>query len=110
LNVYNIYDSKKQNLFFKNPASQIQIIENVILVGRNSYDSSPRGHTEYVGLYSTSGKELLSIIFNEISPLGDGLFALRKGTKWGLTNAKGDKLLLLDHSYEAVLQKARTMR
>jgi hypothetical protein len=110
LNVYNIYDSKKQNLFFKNPASQIQIIENVILVGRNLYDSSPRGHTEYVGLYSTSGKELLSIIFNEISPLGDGLFALRKGTKWGLTNSKGDKLLLLEHTFDEVERKAARFR
>jgi hypothetical protein len=52
----------------------------------------------------------LSIIFNEISPLGDGLFALRKGTKWGLTNSKGDKLLLLEHTFDEVERKAARFR
>jgi hypothetical protein len=63
-----------------------------------------------VGLFDLTGRELAPAIFDEVQPLKGGLFALRKGTKWGLTNSKGDKLLLLDHSYEAVLQKARTMR
>jgi hypothetical protein len=60
--------------------------------------------------YDYNGKEIIPKIFNEISPLGDGLFALRKGTKWGLTNAKGDKLLLLEHTFEEVERKAARFR
>ena len=63
-----------------------------------------------MGAYDFSGREIIPKIFNEISPLGDGLFALRKGTKWGLTNAKGDKLLLLEHTFEEVERKAARFR
>jgi hypothetical protein len=59
-----------------------------------------------MGAYDFSGREIIPQIFNEISPLGDGLFAIAKDNKWGLTNAKGDKLLLLEHTLEEVERKA----
>jgi hypothetical protein len=63
-----------------------------------------------VGLFDLNGRELAPAIFDEVQPLKGGLFALRKGGKWGLTDSKGSKLMLADNSYEAVLQKARSMR
>jgi hypothetical protein len=59
-----------------------------------------------MGLFDRDGRELVPAIFNDIKALGDGLFAIAKDNKWGLTNAKGDKLLLLEHTLEEVERKA----
>jgi hypothetical protein len=106
VNQWNVYSSAlKRPLLPRDHASVLVAGDAIIamLPGRN-------GAAGPVGLFDLTGRELAPAIFDEVQPLKGGLFALRKGTKWGLTNSKGDKLLLADHSYEAVLQKARTMR
>jgi hypothetical protein len=62
------------------------------------------------GAVDFSGREIFPPIFTEVKSLGDGLFAIAKGTKWGLTNTKGDKLLLLEHTFEEVERKAARFR
>lgn len=52
------------------------------------------------------GEEIIPIIFDQIIAISDGLFAIAKDSKWGLTNTKGDKLLLLEHTFEEVERKA----
>jgi len=62
------------------------------------------------GLFDRNGRALVTAMFNDIQALGNGLFAIQKDSKWGLTNTKGDKLLLLEHTLEEVERKAARFR
>jgi len=101
---WRIYNSKLQKEIISYDVGYL-VIDSL-----NSLLFIPAENSNLVGAYDFFGREIIPQIFDEISPLGDGLFALGKGTKWGLTNAKGDKLLLLEHTFEEVERKAARFR
>jgi hypothetical protein len=108
---WRIYNSKLKKEIIAYAVFQIDIdSRNSLIITTDvnpDYDSDENLDNFFImGAYDFSGREIIPQIFNEISPLGDGLFAIAKDNKWGLTNAKGDKLLLLEHTLEEVERKA----
>lgn len=53
------------------------------------------------GVVGGAGKEIIPLRFRQIRYLGDGLFAVKVESKWGVINDKGD--VLLDDKYLDVL-------
>jgi hypothetical protein len=105
-NQWNVYSSSLKRAVLARNYASVLVAGNAIIAMLPGRD----GGNGPVGLFDLNGRELAPAIFDEVQPLLGGLFALRKGGKWGLTDSKGTKLMLADHSYEAVLQKARSMR
>ena len=104
-NQWNVYSSSLKRAVLARNYASVLVAGNAIIAMLPGRD----GGNGPVGLFDLNGRELAPAIFDEVQPLKGGLFALRKGGKWGLTDSKGSKLMLADHSYEAVLQKARTL-
>jgi hypothetical protein len=100
-NDWNIFDAHLQKLILPKSYCSIIPYPKLFLVSECSEEGS-----FLKGLFDRGGRELVPVMFDEIQALGDGLFAIAKGTKWGLTNSKGDKLLLLEHTFEEVERKA----
>jgi hypothetical protein len=103
---WNVFSSALKRPVLARNYTSVLVAENAIIAMLPRRD----GANGPVGLFDLNGRELAPAIFDEVQPLKGGLFALRKGGKWGLTDSKGSKLMLADNSYEAVLQKARSMR
>ncbi len=105
-NQWNVYSSSLKRAVLARNYASVLVAGNAIIAMLPGRD----GGNGPVGLFDLNGRELAPAIFDEVQPLLGGLFALRKGGKWGLTDSKGTKLMLADHSYEAVVQKARSIR
>ena len=101
-----MYDLNKDIFIFEDDLSSIEIKYNMLIASKHKLEND---EIKY-GLYTIKGDQIVPIIFDQIIGLSEGLFALNKDSKWGLTNTKGDKLLLLEHTFEEVERKAARFR
>ena len=99
---WNVYDANNRKYIFENDYSSIEVAYNSLIISIFKIEID---EIKY-GIYTMKGEEIIPIIFDQIIAISDGLFAIAKDSKWGLTNTKGDKLLLLEHTFEEVERKA----